>query len=71
MAGVTSEEKEAVKGRLQELLPFDWELVRYALAEPVPRHLKKWWFCLGGTVMYLFIIQIITGIFLSMGFLRD
>ncbi|MFC1782583.1 cytochrome bc complex cytochrome b subunit [Planctomycetota bacterium] len=65
MAGVTSEEKEAVKGRLQELLPFDWELVRYALAEPVPRHLKKWWFCLGGTVMYLFIIQIITGIFLA------
>ncbi len=33
--------------------------------EPVPYHLKRWWFCLGGTPAYLFIIQIVTGIMLA------
>ena len=31
-------------GRFNELFPMDWELVRHAGAEPVPYHLKKWWF---------------------------
>ncbi len=51
--------------RLNEMFPVNWELVRHAGAEPVPYHLKKWWFCLGGTVMYLFVVQVLTGIFLS------
>lgn len=51
--------------RVAELFPFDWELVRHAGAEPVPHHLKKWWFALGGTPMYLFIVQVITGIMLT------
>jgi quinol-cytochrome oxidoreductase complex cytochrome b subunit len=51
--------------RLSALFPFDWELVRHAGAEPVPYHLKKWWFCLGGTVLYLFVIQVATGIALT------
>ena len=51
--------------RWSELLPIDWEWVRHAGAEPVPYHLKKWWFCLGGTVAYLFIVQILTGIALT------
>ena len=33
--------------------------------EPVPYHLKRWWFALGGTPAYLFIVQIITGILLA------
>jgi quinol-cytochrome oxidoreductase complex cytochrome b subunit len=33
--------------------------------EPVPNHLKRWWFCLGGTPAYLFVVQIITGILLA------
>ena len=33
--------------------------------EPVPNHLKRWWFCLGGTPAYLFVIQIVTGIMLA------
>ena len=57
--------KGGLGGRLQELFPFDWELVRHAGAEPVPYHLKKWWFCLGGTVLYLFIVQVVTGIALT------
>ncbi|MGE0760538.1 MAG: cytochrome bc complex cytochrome b subunit [Pirellulaceae bacterium] len=34
--------------------------------EPVPNHLKKWWFCLGGTPAYLFVVQIVTGILLAL-----
>ena len=52
-------------GRLQAMFPFDWELLRHAGAEPIPNHLKKWWFCLGGTVLYLFIVQVATGIALT------
>ena len=51
--------------RWSELLPLDWDLVRHAGAEPVPYHLKKWWFCLGGTVAYLFVVQVLTGIALT------
>lgn len=47
------------------MFPFNWQLIRHAGAEPVPYHLKTWWFCLGGTVLYLFIVQIVTGIALT------
>ncbi len=60
-----SKKTAGIASRWQELFPFDWELLRHAGAEPVPYHLKKWWFCLGGTVAYLFIIQVITGILLT------
>ena len=55
----------AVVERLKVLFPFDWELLREAGAEPVPHHLKKWWFCLGGTPLMLFMVQLITGIALT------
>lgn len=55
----------AVQKRLGELFPVDWELLRHAGAEPVPYHLKKWWFALGGTPMYLFLVQLATGIMLT------
>lgn len=51
--------------RLQAMFPLDWEIVRHMGAEPIPYHLKKWWFCLGGTVLYLFIVQVGTGILLT------
>ncbi|MCA9539571.1 MAG: cytochrome bc complex cytochrome b subunit, partial [Myxococcales bacterium] len=51
--------------RLAELVPVDWQLIRHAGAEPVPHHLKRWWFALGGTPMYLLLVQIITGIALT------
>lgn len=34
--------------------------------EPVPGHLKGWWFCLGGTPAYLFVVQVVTGIMLAL-----
>jgi quinol-cytochrome oxidoreductase complex cytochrome b subunit len=55
----------SVKSSIKEMFPFDWDALRHFGAEPVPNHLKRWWFCLGGTVLYLFIVQIITGIALT------
>ena len=34
-------------------------------SEPVPGHLKKWWWGLGGTAAILFLVQIVSGILLS------
>lgn len=33
--------------------------------EPVPNHLKRWWFALGGTPAYLFVVQVVTGVMLA------
>jgi len=46
-------------------IPVDVESLSELTNEPVPNHLKLWWFCLGGTPAYLFIIQIVTGILLT------
>lgn len=54
--------------------PMDWFLSRVPISgehlreltnEPVPNHMKLWWFCLGGTPAYLFVVQIVTGILLA------
>ena len=49
----------------EALIPLDWDRLRHLTNEPVPRHLKRWWFSLGGTPAYLFLIQITTGILLT------
>lgn len=49
----------------QERLPIDPENLRELTNEPVPNHMKRWWFALGGTPAYLFIVQIVTGILLA------
>ncbi|GAB4513981.1 MAG: cytochrome bc complex cytochrome b subunit [Haliangiales bacterium] len=49
----------------QERLPIDGHKLREMTNEPVPGHLKRWWFCLGGTPAYLFVVQIVTGILLA------
>ncbi len=46
-------------------VPINGEQLRALTNEPVPNHLKRWWFCLGGTPAYLFVIQIVTGILLA------
>jgi quinol-cytochrome oxidoreductase complex cytochrome b subunit len=60
-----NEKGKGIARKIQEMFPFDWELIRVAGAEPVPRHLNKWWFALGGTPLMLFGIQILTGIALT------
>jgi len=55
-----------VVGRwLGERLPVSGRQFRELTNEPVPYHLKRWWFALGGTPAYLFIVQIFTGILLA------
>jgi len=46
-------------------VPIDEEFLRHMSAEPVSGHLKRWWWCLGGTPLYLFMLQLLTGIILT------
>ena len=48
----------------KERIPVDVQDLKSISNEPVPNHLKHWWFALGGTPAILFCIQIVTGIFL-------
>jgi len=49
----------------RERIPIQGHVVREMTNEPVPNHMKRWWFCLGGTPAYLFVVQIFTGILLA------
>ena len=51
---------------LRERFPVSGDQLRELSNEPVPNHLKRWWFCLGGTPAYLFVVQIVTGILLAL-----
>ena len=50
---------------LGERLPVSAATFRALTNEPAPNHLKRWWFALGGTPAYLFVVQIVTGILLA------
>ena len=50
---------------LQERVPISGQQIRELTNEPVPHHLKRWWFALGGTPAYLFVVLIATGISLA------
>ncbi|MFO0939027.1 MAG: cytochrome b N-terminal domain-containing protein [Gemmataceae bacterium] len=54
-----------VLGWFRERVPIHGEVLRELTNEPVPNHMKHWWFCLGGTPAYLFFVQIATGILLA------
>jgi quinol-cytochrome oxidoreductase complex cytochrome b subunit len=56
---------------LQRRVPLDLEALRYYSNEPVPNHLKHWWWCLGGTPAMLFAVQAATGILLSFYYVPD
>ena len=49
----------------RERFPLSGDQLRELTNEPVPNHLKRWWFCLGGTPAYLFVVQIVTGVLLA------
>ncbi|MEQ8787040.1 MAG: cytochrome bc complex cytochrome b subunit [Pirellulaceae bacterium] len=50
---------------LAERIPIRGHVLRELTNEPVPNHMRRWWFCLGGTPAYLLVVQIITGILLA------
>jgi len=56
----------AIAKWFKERLPVSGDQLREMTNEPVPNHLKRWWFALGGTPAYLFLVQIATGIMLAM-----
>lgn len=45
--------------------PLNWDALKELSNEPVPNHLKRWWFALGGTPAYLLIIQVFSGMLLT------
>jgi ubiquinol-cytochrome c reductase cytochrome b subunit/cytochrome b6 len=49
---------------IQNSFPVDQEALVRISSEPIPNHLKRWWWALGGTPLILLTIQIITGIML-------
>ena len=50
---------------LEVRIPVAPGALRELTNEPVPYHLKRWWFALGGTPAYLFVVQIVTGVLLA------
>jgi quinol-cytochrome oxidoreductase complex cytochrome b subunit len=50
---------------LGERLPVSTSRLRAAANERLPAYLKRWWFALGGTVGYLLVLQIVTGVLLA------
>jgi ubiquinol-cytochrome c reductase cytochrome b subunit/cytochrome b6 len=55
----------AIKEWAVESFPFDLNILKEMSSEPIPNHLKRWWFAIGGTPLYLFVVQAITGIILT------
>ena len=55
----------SVRSWFEERIDVGSEDLRWLTSEPVPNHMKRWWFALGGTPAYLFAIQIVTGILLA------
>jgi ubiquinol-cytochrome c reductase cytochrome b subunit/cytochrome b6 len=53
-----------VKTWLRESFPVDQEALVKISSEPIPNHLKRWWWALGGAPLVFFTIQVITGIML-------
>jgi quinol-cytochrome oxidoreductase complex cytochrome b subunit len=49
----------------RDRLPVSGDQLRDLTNEPVPNHMKRWWFALGGTPAYLFLVQCVTGILLA------
>lgn len=49
----------------RERVPIDASALRSGLNEPIPLHLRRWWWALGGTPAYLFLVQVVTGILLT------
>ena len=60
-----STEAKGWRGWLGQRFPIDVKIYEELAKEPVPKHMERWWFALGGTPLLLFAIQGITGILLT------
>ena len=59
------------RGWLHDRVPVDPAKMGASLNEPVPAHLKSYWYCLGGTPMFLLLVQVATGILLTFHYRAD
>lgn len=64
----------SVKNWFVERFPIDYEKFieinsNIFMKEPIPNHMKKWWYCSGAMPLIFFGIQVITGILLSLYFI--
>ena len=59
------------KNWIAESFPVDQEALIKLTAEPIPNHLKRWWWALGGTPLYMFVVQVITGVMLIFYYVPD
>ncbi|MBN2365819.1 MAG: cytochrome bc complex cytochrome b subunit [Calditrichaeota bacterium] len=55
---------------LKERFPIDYPKFveineKLFIKEPIPNHMKKWWYCMGATPLILFGLQVVTGIMLT------
>ena len=60
-----------LKNWFKESFPVDTSALITLTSEPIPNHLKRWWWALGGTPLFMFIIQIITGLMLIFYYVPD
>lgn len=62
---------EKARGFWATVLPVNWDALKDVGSEPIPHHLKKWWWCLGGTPLILFTVQLLTGLMLLFNYVPD
>ena len=55
----------------RQRVPINPDTLRTFGSEPVPEHLKQWWWCLGGTAAYLLIVQVVTGVLLTFHYVPE
>ena len=58
-------EKRGAGAWFRSRIPVDEQTLEAIGSEPVPGHLKRWWWCIGGTPAYLFLVQAVSGILLT------
>jgi len=63
----------STKEWLKERFPIDYDKFieineHIFLKEPIPMHMKKWWYCSGAMPLIFFMLQVVTGILLSFYF---
>lgn len=62
--------KEKIKSWINERVPLDQEKTTKAMSkifleEPIPKHMKNWYYALGATPLILFVFMVVTGILLT------
>ncbi len=64
-------ETKGVKGFFRSRIPVDPTKIKSGLNEAIPDHLHSYWYCLGGTPLFLLLVQVITGIMLTFHYRAD